>query len=931
VSVSELSGDAMGNGEIVLVPHTHWDREWYEPFQVFRLRLVDVLDDVIARAETDPDFRFTIDGQMAAVDDYLEIRPENRDRVAALVERGQLAVGPWQILLDEFLCSGETIVRNLEMGWRRAAKLGGAMAVGYLPDMFGHCAQMPQILARAGIAHACLWRGVPVSVDGHAFRWVAPDGSAVRVEYLWDGYGNALDLFADPAGVAAAALAYRDNNSHRYGDDPVLGMLGSDHTSPRADLMPLAREAGLTVATLAEYLARMPTGDGLPVVDGEMRSHARGNILPGVLSVRVGLKQAMAAAERIAGTAEALAAHWSDESFARYRELAWRRIIECTAHDSVTGCGVDETADVVEARLGEAIQMGRAVRDAVLRSLADAVPSDATLVVNPSAWPRTMLAELDVPVRDGVAITAAVLPNGNALAIQELGRSETLLAEEKLAAAEFELLLRRIHGRELFGQQIERYTVEPGTVTFELAQTPSTPTFDLAALRADLEAAAAAHSGTWTVRTLAQQRCRVLVAVPVPASGHTAVRVSDEHDVPRLARPVIAQGAALDNGQVRVEVADDGTLTVRGADGTVLTGVGRLVDGGDRGDSYNYGPPARDTVVDMPASVRTEAVERGPLRATMRVVREYDWPARLGDDRDKRSPETVRVPVTTLVSLCAGEPFVRLDVSFVNPAEDHRLRLHVPLPAPASTSAAAGQFAVTTRGTPGGAAAKRDQRPGAAAEQGRLAAKGGWGEFPLPTYPASSFVSAGDATVLLDHVTEYELVRGGSELALTLLRAVGWLSVNVHPLRDEPAGPQLPVPGAQYVGREVNTRLAVLPASGGWVSAEAPRLAEQFGNGALVRHGSGPAGGHIPEAAEGVAVAGSGVTVSSVRPSDDGIELRLVAMSDAPTTAVVRGPFGSARRTDLLGRELEDVPVNAGELTVDLAPWEIATLRFYQA
>ena len=894
------------SAEIVLVPHTHWDREWYEPFQVFRLRLVDVLDDVIARAEADPDFRFTIDGQLAAVDDYLEIRPENRDRVAALVARGQLAVGPWQILLDEFLCSGETIVRNLEMGWRRAAELGGAMPVGYLPDMFGHCAQMPQILARAGIAHACLWRGVPGSVNGHAFRWEAPDGSAVRVEYLWDGYGNALGLFAAPADLAEAARAYREDTRSRYGDDPVLGMLGTDHSVPRADLMPLVRSAGLGVATLAEYAGRFPADDPvLPAVEGELRSHARGNILPGVISVRVGLKQAMAAAERMVGTAEALAAHWSDESFERYRELAWRRIIECTAHDSVTGCGVDETAEAVESRLAEAQQMGRAVRDAVLRSLADGAPSDSIVVVNPSAWPRTVLVELDVPVHGDAAPTAAVLPDGTVLPVQDVGRSKTLLAEEKVPADRLELLLRRIHGRELFGQQIERYSVEPGHVTFELARTPESPRFDLAALQAELRAAVVEHSGTWTVRTVAQQRGRVLATVPVPASGHVAVRVRDG-DAP-IDRPVVVRGTVLDNGDVRVEAADDGTLTVRSADGTVLTGVGRLVDGGDRGDSYNYGPPGQDRLVDTPSTVRTEPVEEGPLRGTLRVVREYDWPVGLGDVGAERSPQTVRVPVMTLVSLRAGEAFVRLEVSFVNQAADHRLRLHVPLPSPVTTSAAEGQFAVTTRG---------------------LSGEGGWGEFPLPTYPASSFVSAGDATVLLDHATEYELVDGGSELVLTLLRAVGWLSVNVHSMRDEPAGPQVPVPGAQYLGREVRTRLAVMPARGGWAAAEAPRLAEEFRNDALIRQGTGAAGAVLPKAAEGIAVSGEGVTVLSVRPAGDGVELRLVAMTDRPTMATVTGPFAAAHRTDLLGRSLDELPVSAGRLTLDLSPWEIVTVRF---
>src|SRR5690606_32844581 len=125
---------------LVLVPHTHWDREWYEPHDVFRLRLVHVLDDVVARLETDPEFRFTLDGPTAAIEDYLEIRPERRVRVRALVRAGRLAVGPFLILLDEFCCDGETIVRNLELGLARAERLGAAMPVGYLPDMFGHTA-----------------------------------------------------------------------------------------------------------------------------------------------------------------------------------------------------------------------------------------------------------------------------------------------------------------------------------------------------------------------------------------------------------------------------------------------------------------------------------------------------------------------------------------------------------------------------------------------------------------------------------------------------------------------------------------------------------------------------------------------------------------------------------------------------------------------
>jgi mannosylglycerate hydrolase len=855
---------------VVLVPHTHWDREWYEPFQVFRLRLVDVLDEVVARAEADRDFRFTLDGQMAAVDDYLEIRPQCRARVSTLVARGQLAVGPWHILLDEFLCSGETIVRNLELGWRGASELGGAMPVAYLPDMFGHCAQMPQILARVGIGHACLWRGVPAGVDGHAFRWVAPDGSAVRVEYLFDGYGNALHLFALPERLGTAVAAYCEATRSRFGDDAVLGMLGTDHSAPRPDLMRLVRDhdgpAALTVATLSEYVGSYPPGGiGLPEV----------------------------------------AAQWSADPYRRFVDLAWRRIVECSAHDSVTGCGVDETAAQVAARLAEATQIGRAVRDRVVRSVAAAVPAGSHVVINSLARARTVLVELDVAAPDDSAAVVAELADGTPLPVQELSRAVALLADEEVEASGLDRVLRRIHGRELFGQQIEDYEVSAGCLDLNVTHAPKAPGFDLPALRSALAEYAATSPGTWRVRTRASGRRRVVVAVPVPASGHVTVRTARGAAVPPVERPVVADGFALDNGDVEVDVAADGTLTVRGADGTTLSGVGRIVDGGDRGDSYNYAPPARDLIVDVPSAVQVRMVETGPLRGIVEIAREYDWPGGLSDDLDRRAERTVRVVVTTLAELRVGESFVRVEVTFTNPAADHRVRLHVPLPSAATASAAEGQFAVTERG---------------------LVAEGGWGEYPLPTFPASAFVSAGAATVLLDHVTEYELVAGGTELALTLLRSVGWLSVNVHPLRDEPAGPQVAVPGAQHLGQQVSARLAVLPSADGWAAADAVRHAEAFRHEALVAAGTAPREAPPAPAAEGIAVSGAGVAVSALRARDGGTEVRLVAMSHRPTTAVVTGPFGSAVRTDLLGRPLEDLPADRGRLSVDLGPWEIATV-----
>jgi alpha-mannosidase len=895
----------------VFVPHFHWDREWYEPFQVFRHRLVAALDTVLATAEADADFRFTVDGQMAAIEDYLEMRPENRDRVAALVARGQLAIGPWLILLDEFLCSGETIVRNLRMGWAAAAELGGAMPVGYLPDMFGHVAQMPQILVRAGIAHAALWRGVPGTVGGHAFRWRAPDGSEVRTEYLFDGYDNGLDVLLVPGRIGRALGEYAELTAARWGTDPVLAMAGTDHHAPDPRLLTWLRDAAgdgraITIATLDGYLREHARAEVSTVVTGELRSHVRGNILPGVLSVRLGLKQRMAVAERTVDHAERMNALWSARDDSRFLDLAWHKIIESSAHDSVVGSGTDETSEQVGARLAEAAQIGRAVRDAALAEPAALVPGDAYLVANPLPVPRTELVELEVVApADGTVLVAAGA-DGSVRPVQLTAAAPTVLSDELLDATQLERVLRRIHRRELFGLLIDDYELTAGALTFHLAEVPANASFDLLTLRREVAAAAAAHPGEWTVRTLAEARATVLVLLSVPASGLASVRV-ERRDRPagRPEASASATGRTLANGLVEVTVAADGTLDVTGVDGTVLRGAGRLVDGGDRGDSYNYAPPARDVLVAEPAEVTAELLEDGPLRARMRVTRVYDWPVALSGDRDRRSGRTAPAPVETLVEVRAGEPFVRVSVSFLNRSADHRLRWHVPLPEPVTGSASAGQFAVTARG---------------------LTAEGGWGEYPLPTFPASSFVSAGAATVLLDHASEYEIVAGGAELAVTLLRAIGSISVNIHPLRDEPAATEIPAPGAQDLGVRIENRFAIAPSADGWRGVRAVALAEAFRNDLLVARGTAPAGGALPPPATGIRVDGADVHVSAVRRvADGGVEVRLTAMTDTGSNARVTGAFIEAATVDLLGRPLTTTPV-AGRIDLDLGAWEIRTV-----
>jgi hypothetical protein len=407
---------------------------------------VDVVDDVLEQLEADERLRFTLDGQLATVDDYLEIRPEAEERIRALVLAGRLAIGPWQTLMDEFLVDGETTIRNLETGLARAEELGGTMRVGYLPDMFGHVAQMPQILRAAGIETAVVWRGVPSVVDGHRFLWEGVDGSTVLAEYLPDGYGNAAHLFDEPG--QPALEPFEERYRPWFGEDDILGMVGTDHMSLPRDLT--SRVPGeARLGTLAEYLDGASAHADVTRWQGEMRSAARANLLPGVTSARIDLKAACGRSERwLERYAEPLQALYGGDWPEAFLQVAWSRMFQNSAHDSICGCSADEVSAQVLVRYAEAEQIGRELTARALERIAAEVPRDAVAVVNPSPRGRTEVVELDLGEGGAVLSTVTVPPLGWTAVRpgQVLGSDPGTRLEQTVANVDVSSLTRIVRG-----------------------------------------------------------------------------------------------------------------------------------------------------------------------------------------------------------------------------------------------------------------------------------------------------------------------------------------------------------------------------------------------------------------------------------------------------------------------------------------------------
>jgi len=397
---------------ITLVPHTHWDREWYAPFDEFRERLVAMMDTLIELGNAGfPHFH--LDGQTAMVDDYLAVRPEREGDIRRLAEEGKLSLGPWVTQVDEFLVSGESHVRNLERGLARAEELGVPLMVGYLPDQFGHVGQMPQILAQAGIDRAVVWRGVPKEIDRTQFWWEAPDGSRVLAEYLAFGYSLGWDVEQrqDPEELAASLRRKAEHVAPFLASERMLITVGADHTGPDATLPERLASAeerlpGMTVrvGSLLEHLDGEPP-DGLPWWRGELRSSARAHLLPNVYSARVPQKSERGRVEALVERyVEPLAAlvpgfDWPAEELDR----AWTLLLWNGAHDSACGCSHDQVARDVDARYAEARAIGEAIVGRALGKLGAATAQAGTLRFNPSPFEREGVPRLGWRVETGPA------------------------------------------------------------------------------------------------------------------------------------------------------------------------------------------------------------------------------------------------------------------------------------------------------------------------------------------------------------------------------------------------------------------------------------------------------------------------------------------------------------------------------------------------
>jgi mannosylglycerate hydrolase len=873
-----------------VISHTHWDREWYLTFQQFRLKLVHLIDKLLEILAEDPDFKyFMLDGQTIVLNDYLLMRPEMEEVLRKHIQSGRILIGPWHILPDMFLVSPEAHIRNLLEGARTAHGFGPKMPIGYIPDPFGDPGQIPQILKGFGIETVALWRGV--SNLPAEMWWESPDGSKVLLAYLRDSYSNGANLpVHDSEQFTQLIATARDSLATHSAVNDFLIMLGTDHMEPSPYTSSAIAYANQNLpdtevihSTLPKYIQSISDSitrleKSIPTLYGELRACDHSNLLPGVLSTRMWIKQRnhwsqsllekwvepfSVFAQNMIGYESKIENHDQDSiealSSKRIRNVApiirqaWRLLMENHPHDSICGCSIDQVHNEMKPRFDQVDQIGEEITRQSLQAISLTIETSsddtflAIVIFNPQGSPRCDVVEVDLNIPEEIDHFEIITTDKTVIPYEFLGASNQELAnvvldknslrdtigtisEGRIAGAAITSVKVARHNTTVTidailddnGQpnisewhqaeeEIAQYEADPAVTQFHvIAHTPRASRIRFISP----EIPSMGWRTVWTREVVKTEPASVTKVNPLlkpilPMALRFAQSEFGEKLLTKLNTgneskpPFIIQN---ENFIVKASQSD-GTLTITDKrTNTVFHDLNRFVDGGDVGDEYNYSPPVSDSF-HAPHLVSLRVFRHNLVQA-LEIEFALKVPAQLSQDRKSRSKKMTDIHVTSRVSLIPGGKRIDVHTEVENTAKDHRLRVHFTAPFGVQEADYDGHFEVV-------------RRPIGVPEKGA-----NWVEDPRPEVPQRAFtdVSNGKIGLMIANrgLPEVEVIKsiGGdhTEIALTLLRCVGWLSRDDMPIRQGHAGPGFETPGGQMLGIW-KFDYSIIPHMGDWNEA----------------------------------------------------------------------------------------------------------------
>lgn len=898
---------------------THWDREWYRTFQDFRRQLVHLFDRVLADISSGKmKGPFTTDGQAIILDDYLEIRPERRKQVQNYVKSGKLKVGPWYVLPDEWLVSGESMVRNIRLGREMAREYGAPPSqAGWICDLFGHISQLPQIFGGFDIVSCLLWRGIEPRESAH-FIWEGADGTRL-LSYRFPGNGycdydfdvrhvNERNRVFNREQAVADLKGFLQKESSRTTVAPILMFDGGDHLEWEDEHYRTLSEMKsgpdfpyeISFSSLDKYLADAEASSASirDVVRGELRETGRmpGNqdaqwLIPGVLSSRIWIKQSNA-------ECQTLLCHWA-EPFASltssflgidypkgYLDVAWKWLLQNHPHDSICGCSIDQVHEDMKYRFAQCQQIASAQTDESLNALTASVAGEVgekevrVLVANPLAGP------LDEPFNLTLRLPA------------EWGTYVEFFGFEPKPAFR------------IFNDQ--------GTeVPYQLVA------MDLARLKTQI------HPTKFPAPVKVND-VTVAIRIPLPALGYTTLTVREPeklnkdgliHPTRHPHTPGLATSErSMENEILEVTIESNGSLTIRDKrTDQVYTRLLTFEDVADIGDGWFHGPSVNDRkCVSTGASANVSLVSDGKLFCQFRIRTEMRLPEEFDFARKVRSEALGSITLDSTIILRAGCDRVEVRTTVDNQCKDHRLRVLFPSGAKADTFLADSAFDVV-------------ERPVALPADNHLARELAVDATPQQSWTAVLAGNRGLAVIArgLPESAVYDLAE--RPVALTLFRATRRTVFT----DGEPLG-QLPgkltfdywiVPLAGKADRRHLCDYGIQIAAG--------LKTAQMSRAELALYPR-PGQGEVPATASFLEVTGNAVT-TSVRRVGDAMEIRLFNPEMKKADASIDfskwprktgKPFQQVTPVNLESKPLEKPQKISGKHRLSLKPKEIVTLRF---
>ncbi len=685
-----------------IISHSHWDREWYQSFESHRMKLIELVDNILDKAENDPEFGgFFLDGQVIAIDDYLEIRPEKRAQVEKCIREGKIQTGPWYILQDEFLTSGEACVRNLQVGMQEAKQYGAVGNVGYFPDAFGNAGQMPQVLKQAGMDAVVFGRGVkPIGpnneVTGGQYEstysemmWASPDGTKLPGILFANWYNNGVEIPVDEA----EAKVYWDKklaDARKFAaTHQLLMMNGCDHQPLQKNITEAIRVARKLYPDIEfihsdfkKYVEAMEKeiSENFSTVKGELTSQETdgrwtlANTASSWMGLKVDNRAGETALERKAEPAAAMAQVLGKAYPEDQMTYSWKKLMQNHPHDSICGCSVDEVNEEMKTRFAKSRQVADAIYEESVEYLTNkvntaALPGDGEkvpfVVWNTSGAAKTQVVEKELHLfRDYNLFVWDGYEDAEKVALPAMAVCD---AEGNVIPAKIE------DAGIAFGYDLpddrfrQPYMAKKVRVTFE-AEVP------------------ALGYRTYYLKTVEQ--------------AQDVNVVSDDANV-------------LENDVMKVVVNEDGSYNLLDKKtGRMYENLGFYEDTGDMGNEYIYIQDSGKQVVSTKGmKAEISCVERNAFRTVVEICHKMMVPAGMGEELQRqremcidpytrvanRSSELVEMDVKTVLTLEKSAKGLRVATTICNQAKDHRVRVMIPTGLDASMHMADSAFEVVRR------------------------------------------------------------------------------------------------------------------------------------------------------------------------------------------------------------------------------------------